>query len=227
MTAVRIVPGLLALCFIAAAAEEESRPFPLCFEPNVGQTDPAVKFVSRGQNYTVFIRPGEVTLRSGSSVLRLTFIGANPNAELTGLDPVNSPVHYLIGDSEAWHRDVPVYRRLEYGNVYPSVDVVFHGDSSRRLEYDLILHPQAEPSQIRLRFEGAELAQTDSSGDMVLRTPAGIWCCGPQRGSGGTPVQKSIRLRMAFAARLRGVSWYAGPMKPGSRCGTTTARFRW
>ena len=29
------------------------------FEPNLGQSDPRVKFLSRGQGYTLFITPGE------------------------------------------------------------------------------------------------------------------------------------------------------------------------
>ena len=164
-----------ALCFGATAADQKSNSLPFRFEQNTGQTDSAVKFVSRSSNYTVFLAAGAATLRSGSSVLRMTLVGANPDAKFVGIDSLNSSVHYLIGNSNAWNRDVPVYERVEYRNVYPNIDVVFYGGSSHRLEYDLILHPQAEPSQIRIRFECTDPLQTDSNGDVVLRTAAGEW----------------------------------------------------
>jgi hypothetical protein len=166
---------MLMLCVGAAGADKRLNPLPLRFEPNVGQTDSAVRFVCRSLNYAVFLRPGEATFRSGSSVLRMTFIGANRDANFEGLGPLNSPVHYLLGDSESWHRDVPMYTRLEYRNVYPGIDVEFYGDPLGRLEYNLILHSQADPAQIRLRFEGPDRVQTDRNGDVVLRAQEGEW----------------------------------------------------
>src|SRR5262245_41431478 len=35
---------------------------PLSFEANVGQTDPAVKYLARGSGYGVFLTPGEAVL---------------------------------------------------------------------------------------------------------------------------------------------------------------------
>ena len=35
---------------------------PLHFEPNQGQTDPQVKFLSRGKGYTLFLTPTEAVL---------------------------------------------------------------------------------------------------------------------------------------------------------------------
>ena len=35
---------------------------PLHFEVNAGQTDPQVRFLSRGRGYTLFVTPGEVVL---------------------------------------------------------------------------------------------------------------------------------------------------------------------
>ncbi len=41
---------------------------PLYFEPNEGQSDPQVKFISRGSGYSLFLTPAEAVfaLRSGS-----------------------------------------------------------------------------------------------------------------------------------------------------------------
>jgi hypothetical protein len=147
----------------------------LRFEPNAGQMPAAVKFAARAQNYTVFVTSGGVTLRSKTSTLKLTFLGANPVAEAEGLDPIESPVHYLIGDAGDWHTDIPTYRRLAYRNVYPGVDVIYYGDGSGQLEYDLVAHPGAALSQIRLHLENGEPMQMDGNGDMVVRTADGEW----------------------------------------------------
>ena len=105
----------------------------------------------------------------------MTFIGANPSAESVALDPLDARVHYMVGSAEEWRTDLPSYGRLEYRNVYPGIDIIYYGDASQRLEYDFVLHPGSEPSQIRLRFEGAERIHADTNGDMLLRTAAGEW----------------------------------------------------
>jgi hypothetical protein len=105
----------------------------------------------------------------------MIFIGANPSAESVALDPLDARVHYMVGSAEEWRTDLPSYGRLEYRNVYPGIDIVYYGDPSQRLEYDFVLHPGSEPSQIRLRFEGAERVHSDTNGDMLLRTAAGEW----------------------------------------------------
>lgn len=49
---------------------------------------------------------------------------------------------------------------------------MFHG-RDRELEYDLIVAPQADPSVIRMEFEGAQDLRIDANGDLVLTTAAG------------------------------------------------------
>ncbi len=47
----------------AASVVEGYGRLPLAFEENRGQTDPQVRFVSRGHRYTLFLTPSEVVLR--------------------------------------------------------------------------------------------------------------------------------------------------------------------
>src|SRR5947207_14139972 len=120
----KIATVFSVLCLGAGASYRPSCPFPLYFEPNVGQTASVVKFAAHAQNYTVFLTPGGATLRAGTSVLKLSFVGANLDAQAEGLDPVDSRVHYLTGIAGQWHTDVPIYRRLEYGDISAGVDLV-------------------------------------------------------------------------------------------------------
>ena len=52
-------------------------------------------------------------------------------------------------------------------NVYSGIDLVYHGTQGQ-LEYDFVLAPQADPSQIRLQFAGAKPIVDNASGDLVL-----------------------------------------------------------
>jgi hypothetical protein len=63
---------------------------------------------------------------------------------------------------------------VEYRNVYPGVNLVYYGTRGR-MQYDLVVNPGAEPSQIRLRFEGAESMRLDSNGDLVLQSAKREW----------------------------------------------------
>jgi len=107
MTTCKLAPALLAFCLTAQASGGRSTAFPLGFEPNVGQTASAVTFVARGQNYTQFLTPGEATLPTGTSALKMRFIGADPDAQWVQLDPMESRAHYLIGDAANWHTPGP------------------------------------------------------------------------------------------------------------------------
>ena len=74
---------------------------PLSFEANRGQTDPRVKFLSRGSGYILFLTDTEAVLalsRSDSrSVVRLKLLGANPNAIAGGLGKLPGETNYFIG----------------------------------------------------------------------------------------------------------------------------------
>lgn len=157
---------------------------PIVFEPNVGQTDPSVRFVSRGSGYTMFLTGTEAVLKiqrigkkaddDKAAAIRMNILGANPAAVSTGLDPTGGISNYLIGnDPSQWRTDIPSYRRVRYEDVYPGIDIVYYGDS-QRLEYDFVVEPNADPTRIGLSFDGASRAKVDNrSGDLVLETSAG------------------------------------------------------
>ncbi len=79
----------------------------------------------------------------------------------------------MIGkDAERWQRDVPTYRVVRRENVYEGIDAVYYG-ARTSLEYDFVVAPGADPSQIRVRFEGQRAARVDEQGDLVLDVASG------------------------------------------------------
>jgi hypothetical protein len=166
---------------------------PLAFEANQGQTDPQVKFVSRGTGYNLFLTTSEAVLtlrrpcthepnspgekasrqQEKSSVLRMKLVGANAAAtEVSGKDELSSKSNYFIGnDPTKWRSNIRQYGKVRYANLYPGVDLVYYGNQ-RELEYDFVLQPGADPDTIRLRIEGSSKLRLDSR-DLVLSSPAG------------------------------------------------------
>src|SRR5437867_3160351 len=167
---------------------------PLIFEANQGQTDPQVKFLSRGSGYTLFLTPTEavLALREGASarnvvdgspaakrergqplqgtVLRMKLLDANLAPRVTGVEELRGRSNYFIGNDPAkWRANVPTYAKVEYREVYPGVNLVYYGNQ-RQLEFDFIVAPGADPQRIRLGVEGAERLDLDAQGDLVVHT---------------------------------------------------------
>ena len=169
---------------------------PLSFEANRGQTDGRVKFLSRGNGYTLFLTPAEAVLtlsKSGSrategspeatrrvkpdglnsAVLRMQLAGANPDPEIVGLGKLPGKSNYFVGnDPSKWRTSIPNYTRVKYEDVYPGVDLVFYGNQ-RQLEYDLVVAPGADTRAIRLDFQGMEKLEIDAQGNLILHMANG------------------------------------------------------
>jgi hypothetical protein len=151
---------------------------PLSFEPNQGQADKAVQFLSRGNRYTLFLTGHEavMTLRNDneqSGFLKLKLVGAQAEPPAEGQQPLAGKSNYLIGnDRSKWQTDVPNYASVKYREVWPGVDMVWYGNQ-RTLEYDFIVQPGVNPQQIKLAFAGASALRLDEAGNLVLTTRAG------------------------------------------------------
>ncbi|HEV1995948.1 MAG TPA: SBBP repeat-containing protein [Candidatus Acidoferrum sp.] len=173
---------------------------PLSFEENQGQTAREVRYVSHGSGYELFLTSQEAVLalrskvprdlsplrrtatlralrkarRAGqSTAIRMQLEGANPDAKIAGMDQLPGKTNYFIGnDPKNWHTDVPSYARVKYAGVYPGVDLVFYGNQ-RRLEYDFVVAPGADPKVIAMKVDGARKMCVNSRGDLVLSVAGG------------------------------------------------------
>jgi len=172
---------------------------PLAFEANQGQTDPKVKYTARGNGYSVFLtasdtvfaitsakhqaaRPSRIagahsqpqtTEKAQSAAIDMRLIGGNLKPEIAAGNEVPGVVNYYTGsDPKNWHTGVKQYSSVSYRDVYPGVNMVFHG-AQRQLEFDFVVSPGADPKTIGLGFKGAQKLATDASGNLVLASSAG------------------------------------------------------
>ncbi|MCH7923694.1 MAG: SBBP repeat-containing protein, partial [Nitrospinae bacterium] len=183
-----------------ARVQEAYGKLPLHFEANQGQTDPQVKFLSRGRGYTLFLTPTEAVLalrkpqekatalsRRGlrgklrraartkreTTVLRMRLVGASPTPKVSGLEELPGKSNYFIGnDRSKWRTNIPNYARVKYEGIYPGIDLVYYGNQ-RQLEYDFVVAPGADPAAIRMSFQGAEELLLKEDGNLVLKIAGG------------------------------------------------------
>jgi hypothetical protein len=165
---------------------------PLSFEANQGQSDAQVKFLSRGNGYSLFLtdRAAVLSLSKGgnssphskankpgaaseanptqSDTIEMQLANASPAAKVEGASPLPGTANYFVGgDPAKWHTSVPTYARVQYTGVYPGIDLVYYGNQ-RQLEYDFVVAPGHSPKPIQLRFAGARKLKLDPGGDLEV-----------------------------------------------------------
>src|SRR2546426_1112502 len=132
---------------------------PLIFEANQGQTDPQVKFLSRGSGYTLFLTPTEAVLtltkadaqakrrfsgetslaepeKQAATVLRMKFLDANLAPRVTGVEELRGRSNYFIGNDPAkWRTHIPTYAKVLYHHDQVGVWVAAY-DTNKPLVID-------------------------------------------------------------------------------------------
>ncbi len=169
---------------------------PMFFEPNIGQVNDQVKFLSRGFGYSLFLTQSEAILKLHSektnnknlnsngknitsdenregeklSVLKIKFVGCNPVSKISGKENLVSRSNYIMGkDSKNWRIDIPNYAEIQYKDIYSGIDLIYYG-KQQQLEYDFIVKPGTDPEIIKLGFEGAQDIRFDKAGNLILKT---------------------------------------------------------
>jgi hypothetical protein len=148
---------------------------PICFEENIGQANASARFIARNRDALVFIGTTEATLvfqkeNSPSRTVRLSLVGANSNAHVSGLDEFQGQANYFLGSDPAqWHAAVPLFARVQLDEIYPGIQLIYYPSKSDQLEYDFVIRPGADPKQIALRISGADNVRVDRDGNLVLK----------------------------------------------------------
>jgi uncharacterized protein (TIGR03437 family) len=170
--------NLAAAVLMMSPALYGSSTLPLEFESNAGQFDPAVLYLARTSNHYVYLSRHGMTLglsnaAQRNSALRMSFSDASVPTRIAGEARTSAVSNYLIGNEPAqWRHGVPHYASVRYSEVWPGIDLVFHG-RNQSLEYDFLVSPGRAPSTIRLRYDNAISLRVDANGDLLVRTTYG------------------------------------------------------
>jgi hypothetical protein len=144
--------------------------------------------MARGSGYNLFLTPSNALFflrQAGSSndlvptdldVFTMTVVGANPTPKITGRDELPGKSSYFLGsDPKKWHTSIPNFGKVQYEDIYPGIDLVYHGIQGQ-LEYDFVLHPGTSPETIAIEFTGVKNIRLNPRGELVLETVLGQVC---------------------------------------------------
>ncbi len=183
---------------------------PLSFVENRGQAPAGVDYVAGGSEWGLDLGRGGMQLalssgRRSASRVALTTPGGvlrSPVAQqrLPGV------ANYLAGrDRAGWVVGAPTFARVVYRDVWPGVDMAFHGRQGV-LEYDIDLAPGADPGRVALRFAGARALTPDGRGGALVRLGRGtVEIPAPHAAQGAHAVQSRLvvsgsTIRLALGA---------------------------
>ncbi|MHB8718413.1 MAG: DUF7948 domain-containing protein [Candidatus Dormibacteria bacterium] len=167
-------------------------PPPALFEANVGQADPATRYLLRDGLATAFTTlgpvievppalPAESAAARADPLARLHAIETLPapslvhvgwvggdTTQLKASPPVPSHVSYLLGaTSSTWHADVPECTWVAYDNLYPGIDLTYTV-AAGGLESTYTVAAGADAEAIAVRYDGARSLAVEAGGSLAI-----------------------------------------------------------
>ncbi len=100
--------------------------------------------------------------------LDLRFLNSGAITTLKADKRLAASFHFQRAHLRTSLNDLPAFEELSYLNVFPGVDLRFHLVNGA-LKYDYLVHPGADPSNIKLQVEQAERVEINVNGQLVFK----------------------------------------------------------
>ena len=164
--------------------EKDYGKMPLTFIPNKGQMNKQVYYYIQGKDKTVYFTSEGVTYSLNAKdssqpsqptrgwVVKLDFVGARKNVKPECLEQSGTIVSYFKGKKEEWNAGLQTASKIIYRELWRGIDLVYYG-TVNKMKYEFIVHPGADPSQIKLAYRGTESVKENTQGQLEVQTPAG------------------------------------------------------
>jgi hypothetical protein len=75
-------------------------------------------------------------------------------------------------DSSKWCANVPNFQEVYFENLYDGIDLRYYSNENG-LKYDFIVHPGANPNQIRVKYNGIDKISQNNYYDIIIQTKFG------------------------------------------------------
>ena len=97
---------------------------------------------------------------------------ANPNVTVTA-ELQQSYCNYFPAGNKGSIK-ASVFKKLVYHNIYQGIDIEYYFPLGKEgFEYDIVVHPGADVSNVKLKYTGATSSFADAVGNILLNTPVG------------------------------------------------------
>ncbi|WP_225865718.1 DUF7948 domain-containing protein [Dyadobacter aurulentus] len=105
--------------------------------------------------------------------VEVKFANAAGQVKHTPKSPVATGFSYFLGQNETkWAGNVRGFEEVVYGNLYPGIDLRVYLHRSK-LKYEFIVSPNADASQIKMQYAGAEQLSLSKEGQVIVKTSVG------------------------------------------------------
>jgi hypothetical protein len=155
------------------------------FVENAGQWNNKAKFLSKTQNMNFWVTNNSIildyyrmteaksALRRDGHVVEMQFEHASSSAKAEGVKKARLISQYLGPKADFKKAKVAhSFAESKISSLYPGVDLraYVENDTPR---YDLIVAPNADTSNIRVRFAGVKDVSIDANGNLTMKTKVG------------------------------------------------------
>jgi len=97
--------------------------------------------------------------------------GANTQVSITAAEEQHYYCTYSTGGKNT---KANTFKKITYHNLYPGIDAEFtFPDNKEGIKYNLIVHPGADVSRVKLKYSGATSIKTDAEGNIVANCALG------------------------------------------------------
>jgi beta-propeller repeat-containing protein len=191
---------------------------PVYIIENRGVYPDKVKYYIQGADKTLFFTNEGITFRLKGKdkgwVVKLEFVGVNPDAEPQGEDRQQAVLSYFKGPEKDWKAGLPTFSRVVYEELWPGIDLVYMARVNL-LKYEFVVKPGADPSRIKLMYQGADVKITEA-GALSVKTPVGEFedappCTFQVRNSDVSMVEASYSLSPDGSGYSRLLGFHVGP----------------
>lgn len=155
---------------------------PLAFAPNMGQSDPGVKFQAQSGATSLFLTNDGLTMvwpvagteageneAGNAAALSMHFLDVNPDLDVVTSNALPGTVNYLRGNDAAnWYANVATYGTVTYQQFYAGVNLHYTSKNGRLVTLFEVA-PGTNPEVIRWTYDEDVLASVDeTTGDLLL-----------------------------------------------------------
>jgi PKD repeat protein len=107
-------------------------------------------------------------------VIKTTLVDLNTNFAVRPDGIKEGYFNYIIdNDPSKWQTYVHLYSSVKLENVYNGIDVVYFYTPENQIRYDYYVAPNADLSQIKMKFEGQDGLELAPNGDLIFKTSLG------------------------------------------------------
>jgi len=153
----------------------------LKFTENKGQWDPKAKFMAQQGGLDMWVTNTGITYdwhgqdaekKPSRDAVSVVFEGATGLGQAKGVHQLPGLNNYYLGKTRA--TNVRSFDKAIVEDIYKGIDLVTYFDEEeKRPRYDLIVHPGADPNQIRMRYTGAKDFKVTKDGAVTYKTKFG------------------------------------------------------